>query len=93
MLVLRLFFFQLYVNSDLSKTEALLRSTKELGSKVPQVTIDAPVPGKRAADERIAAENLVILCFHFCRSHTIHQNLPSILSFAFAFLYSVDVYS
>jgi L-lactate dehydrogenase (cytochrome) len=53
------FFFQLYVNSDRSKTEALLRSAKELGVKALQVTVDAPIPGKREADERIAAENLV----------------------------------
>ncbi|KXJ94917.1 FMN-dependent dehydrogenase-domain-containing protein [Microdochium bolleyi] len=49
------FFLQLYVNSDRSKTEALLQSAKELGIKAIFVTVDAPVPGKREADERIAA--------------------------------------
>lgn len=53
------FFFQLYVNSDRSKTEALLKQAAQLGVKALQVTVDAPIPGKREADERIAAENLV----------------------------------
>lgn len=53
------FFFQLYVNSDRAKTEDLLRSARALGVKALQVTVDAPIPGKREADERIAAENLV----------------------------------
>ncbi|CAD0088482.1 unnamed protein product, partial [Aureobasidium vineae] len=53
------FFFQLYVNSDRSKTEALLRTAKTVGVKALLVTVDAPVPGKREVDERIAAGNLV----------------------------------
>lgn len=52
------FFLQLYVNSDRSKTEELLRHARELGIKGIFVTVDAPVPGKREADERIAAENV-----------------------------------
>lgn len=52
------FFLQLYVNSDRSKTELLLRKAKSLGIKAILVTVDAPIPGKREADERIAAENL-----------------------------------
>ncbi|KAK4499713.1 hypothetical protein PRZ48_010231 [Zasmidium cellare] len=52
------FFLQLYVNSDRSKTEELLRHAKDLGIKGVFVTVDAPVPGKREADERIAAENV-----------------------------------
>lgn len=52
------FFFQLYVNSDRSKTEALLRGAKGLGVKAVLVTVDAPVPGKREADERIATANV-----------------------------------
>lgn len=52
------FFFQLYVNSDRHKTEALLRKAKALGVKAVLVTVDAPIPGKREADERIAAENM-----------------------------------
>lgn len=49
------FFLQLYVNSDRQKTEALLREAKSLGIKAIFVTVDAPIPGKREADERIAA--------------------------------------
>ena len=54
------FFLQLYVNTERHKTEALLREAKSLGNiKAVLVTVDAPVPGKREADERIAAENIV----------------------------------
>ncbi|KAH7062982.1 cytochrome b2 [Paraphoma chrysanthemicola] len=52
------FFLQLYVNSDRTKTEELLRKATALGIKGIFVTVDAPVPGKREADERIAAENV-----------------------------------
>lgn len=52
------FFLQLYVNSDRTKTEELLRKAASLGIKGIFVTVDAPVPGKREADERIAAENV-----------------------------------
>jgi L-lactate dehydrogenase (cytochrome) len=52
------FWLQLYVNSERSKTEDLLRKAAELGIKGIFVTVDAPVPGKREADERIAAENV-----------------------------------
>lgn len=50
------FFFQLYVNSDRAKTAELLRQAKGLGVRAILVTVDAPVPGKREADERVAAE-------------------------------------
>ena len=53
------FLLQLYVNSERHKTETLLRDAKKLGIKAILVTVDAPVPGKREADERIAAENIV----------------------------------
>ncbi|KAF6235779.1 hypothetical protein HO173_005974 [Letharia columbiana] len=52
------FFFQLYVNADRAKTTQLLRKARELGVKAIFVTVDAHVPGKREADERIAAENV-----------------------------------
>ncbi|PSN71791.1 cytochrome b2 [Corynespora cassiicola Philippines] len=52
------FFLQLYVNSDRPKTAELLRKAADLGIKAIFVTVDAPVPGKREADERIAAENV-----------------------------------
>ncbi|KAL4915697.1 FMN-dependent dehydrogenase-domain-containing protein [Aspergillus aurantiobrunneus] len=53
------FFLQLYVNSERRKTEELLREAASLGVKAIFVTVDAPIPGKREADERIAAGNLV----------------------------------
>ncbi|KAL6362190.1 hypothetical protein LRP88_04267 [Fusarium phalaenopsidis] len=53
------FFFQLYVNSDHRKTVELLETVRELGVKVIFVTVDAPVPGKREADERAAQEGTV----------------------------------
>lgn len=51
-------FLQLYVNSERRKTESLLRLAKKVGIKAIFVTVDAPVPGKREADERIAAGNV-----------------------------------
>ncbi|UZP34437.1 hypothetical protein NXS19_002253 [Fusarium pseudograminearum] len=53
------FFFQLYVNSDHSKTVELLRTVADLGVKAIFVTVDAPVSGKREADERAAQEKTV----------------------------------
>jgi L-lactate dehydrogenase (cytochrome) len=52
------FFLQLYVNRDRQKTEQLLRKARSLGIRAILVTVDAPVPGKREADERIAAQNV-----------------------------------
>ncbi|KAI1767492.1 FMN-dependent dehydrogenase-domain-containing protein [Hypoxylon sp. FL1150] len=46
-------FFQLYVDKDRKKSERLLRMVKERGVKAIFLTIDAPVIGKREADERI----------------------------------------
>ncbi|KAL1864023.1 hypothetical protein Daus18300_007988 [Diaporthe australafricana] len=51
------FFFQLYVNSERHKTTEILRKARSLGIKAIFVTVDAPVPGKREADERLAAES------------------------------------
>ncbi|KAF2813009.1 uncharacterized protein BDZ99DRAFT_437790 [Mytilinidion resinicola] len=50
------FFLQLYVNWDRPKTAELLKKAASLGIKGVFVTVDAPVPGKREADERVAAE-------------------------------------
>ena len=50
------FFFQLYVNKDRSKSEVLLKKVRELGIDTIFVTIDASVPGKREADERVKAD-------------------------------------
>ncbi|RDL32037.1 Uncharacterized protein BP5553_09439 [Venustampulla echinocandica] len=49
-------FFQLYVDKQRHKTEALLKHVEELGAKGIFVTVDAPVPGKREADERVKAD-------------------------------------
>ncbi|KAF4958771.1 hypothetical protein FGADI_2115 [Fusarium gaditjirri] len=53
------FFFQLYVNSNHEKTIELLKTVRGLGVKAIFVTVDAPVPGKREADERAAQEQTV----------------------------------
>ncbi|SCN78533.1 probable CYB2-lactate dehydrogenase cytochrome b2 [Fusarium fujikuroi] len=53
------FFFQLYVNSNHEKTIELLKTVGDLGVKAIFVTVDAPVPGKREADERAAQEQTV----------------------------------
>ncbi|KAF5586147.1 L-lactate dehydrogenase (cytochrome) [Fusarium subglutinans] len=53
------FFFQLYVNSNHDKTVELLKTVRSLGVKAIFVTVDAPVPGKREADERAAQEQTV----------------------------------
>lgn len=53
-------FFQLYVDKNRSKSEALLRRAGELGIAGLMLTVDAPVPGKREADERVrVADNSV----------------------------------
>ncbi|KAK4033850.1 FMN-dependent dehydrogenase-domain-containing protein [Parachaetomium inaequale] len=52
-------FLQLYVDKHAPNTEALLRSLTSGGSSTPNkikgvfLTVDAPVPGKREADERV----------------------------------------
>lgn len=49
-------FFQLYVDKQREKSEKLLRDVEALGVKAIFVTVDAPVPGKREADERVKAD-------------------------------------
>lgn len=52
------YFFQLYVNKDRSKTEALLRDVTASGKvKAIFVTVDLPVVSKREADERIKQDD------------------------------------
>ncbi|KAK7417595.1 hypothetical protein QQZ08_011576 [Neonectria magnoliae] len=53
------FFLQLYVNSNRAKTVELLRKARSLGIKAVFVTVDAPVPGKREADERTPQATVV----------------------------------
>lgn len=55
------FFFQIYVNKDRPKSEALLHN---IDSNLPNikaifVTVDASLPGKREADERVKADESV----------------------------------
>jgi L-lactate dehydrogenase (cytochrome) len=52
-------FFQLYMDKNRSKSEKLLRQVKERGVKGIFLTVDAPVIGKREADERIKADESV----------------------------------
>ncbi|KAI1326841.1 FMN-dependent dehydrogenase-domain-containing protein [Xylariaceae sp. FL0255] len=54
-------FFQLYVDKNRSKSERLLRIVRERGVKAIFLTIDAPVIGKREADERIKADESIKL--------------------------------
>ncbi|KAB8670396.1 hypothetical protein FH972_026309 [Carpinus fangiana] len=56
------FFFQLYVNSDRSKTKTLLESVLALRPRIRGIfiTIDAPIPGKREADERLKADKSLV---------------------------------
>ncbi|KAF4620100.1 hypothetical protein G7Y89_g14722 [Cudoniella acicularis] len=49
-------FFQLYIDKQRHKSEALLKHVDELGVKAIFLTVDAPVPGKREADERVKAD-------------------------------------
>ncbi|KAI1377243.1 FMN-dependent dehydrogenase-domain-containing protein [Hypoxylon crocopeplum] len=49
-------FFQLYVDKDRRKSEALLRMVRERGVKAIFLTVDAPVIGKREADERVKSD-------------------------------------
>lgn len=49
-------FFQLYVDKQREKSEKLLKDVESLGIKAIFVTVDAPVAGKREADERVKAD-------------------------------------
>ena len=54
-------FFQLYVDKNRTKSESLLHLVESLGIKAIFVTVDAPVAGKREAEERVKAdENLSV---------------------------------
>lgn len=50
------FSFQLYVNKERENSEVLLWQAKQLGFRAIIVTVDAPVAGKREADERVKAD-------------------------------------
>lgn len=55
------FFFQLYVNKTRSSSETLLKTVDSLGIRTVFLTVDAPVPGKREADERVRADETLSL--------------------------------
>ena len=52
-------FFQLYVNKDRRKSEVLLEQVYSLGIRTIFLTVDAPVAGKREADERLKADETI----------------------------------
>ncbi|KAB8261097.1 FMN-dependent dehydrogenase [Aspergillus pseudonomiae] len=55
------FFFQLYINRDRAASEQLLRQVEKSGIKAVFLTVDAPVAGKREADERVGADSSEII--------------------------------
>ncbi|KAK3940763.1 FMN-dependent dehydrogenase-domain-containing protein [Diplogelasinospora grovesii] len=53
-------FFQLYVDKARTKSESLLRAAvQSSGVAAVFLTVDAPVPGKREADERVRADESI----------------------------------
>lgn len=49
-------FFQLYVDKQRENSRRLVRRAREAGASAVFLTIDAPIPGKREADERIQSD-------------------------------------
>lgn len=54
------FLFQLYVNKDRAKSEAVIRQAENLGLKAIFVTVDAAGRGKRESDERLRVDEIVL---------------------------------
>ncbi|KAF9881274.1 FMN-dependent dehydrogenase [Colletotrichum karsti] len=52
-------FFQLYVDKNRANSERLIRSAQAQGVKALFLTIDAPIPGKREADERVRSDESI----------------------------------
>ncbi|KAH6649150.1 FMN-dependent dehydrogenase-domain-containing protein [Truncatella angustata] len=52
-------FFQLYMDKNREKSKALLKHVTEQGAKAIFLTVDAPVTGKREADERVKADESI----------------------------------
>ncbi|KAK9246605.1 FMN-dependent dehydrogenase-domain-containing protein [Lipomyces tetrasporus] len=50
------FAFQLYVQNERERSEKLLRDVVKAGCRAVVLTLDAPTPGKREMDERLARE-------------------------------------
>lgn len=53
------FFFQLYANKNRTATEALLKRVWDAGIRVLFLTVDAPVAGKREADEKVKTSAMI----------------------------------
>ncbi len=51
-------FFQLYLNRDMAKAEALIRRVEKLGVSAIWLTVDSPVLGKRERDDRLKAQEV-----------------------------------
>ena len=49
-------FFQLYVDKNRDNSRRLLQRARDAGASAIFLTIDAPIPGKREADERIQSD-------------------------------------
>ena len=49
-------FFQLYVDKNRENSRKLLERAQKVGAKAIFLTVDAPIPGKREADERIMTD-------------------------------------
>lgn len=49
-------FFQLYVDKNRENSRRLLQRARDAGASAVFLTIDAPIPGKREADERIQSD-------------------------------------
>lgn len=49
-------FFQLYVDKQRDNSRRLLQQARDAGASAVFLTIDAPIPGKREADERIQSD-------------------------------------
>lgn len=60
-------FFQLYLNRDIQKAEALIRRVETLGVSAIWLTVDSPVLGKRERDDRLKAQ------VWSCRKHLTYQ--------------------
>jgi L-lactate dehydrogenase (cytochrome) len=52
-------YFQLYVNQERHKSELLIAEAEKAGARAIFLTIDAPFPGKREADERVRADESI----------------------------------
>ncbi|KAI5789683.1 FMN-dependent dehydrogenase-domain-containing protein [Peziza echinospora] len=69
--------FQLYVQTTLAKSEAVLKRVNELGYTAIVLTLDAPTPGKREADERVKNLQGTTSAVHAASSSSSSSTSPS----------------